>query len=214
MAIPSKPTIRVALAEDHAIVRAGVCLLLEAIDEVEVVAEAGDGATLLRQLATVHADVALVDLTMPGMDGLATIRRIRAEFPGVRVLVLSMHRSADQVHGAVEAGASGYITKDAPEFELRHALRTVLAAGAYFSPAIAQKLLEPAPPQADDELTDRQVQVLTLLAQGKGAREIGTELGLSARTVDSHRARIMERLKIRNLAGLTRYAMRKGLLKP
>jgi DNA-binding NarL/FixJ family response regulator len=214
MNLPADSGIRVALAEDHAMVRAGVRLLLEALDDVEVVAEAGDGAVLLQQLAAVEVDVALVDLSMPGMDGLTTIRRIRTEFPLVRVLVLSMHLSSDQVRCAVNAGASGYVTKDAADFELRHALRTVVTAGAYFSPVIARKLLERAPPEVQEELTDRQVEVLTLLAQGKCAKEIAFELGLSPRTVDSHRARIMDRLKIRNMASLTRYAVRKGLLKP
>ncbi len=205
--------LRVALADDHEMVRAGVRMLLEALGDVKVVIEAGDGEMLLEALERTPADVALVDLTMPGMDGLTAIRRIRAAFPELRVMVLSMHASADQVRAAVDAGASGYIPKDAPDFELRHAMRAVVAAGAYFSPGIARKLLEPARPVQGD-LTARQLEILTLLARGKPAREIALALGLSPRTVDSHRARIMERLKINNIAGLTRYAVRQGLLTP
>ncbi|MDB5752993.1 MAG: putative response regulator, NarL [Ramlibacter sp.] len=204
--------IRVALADDHVLVRSGVKALLDSVPGVTVVAEAGDGAELLDLLASEPVDVVLMDLSMPGMDGLSAIAHVRRQHPSTQILVLSMHGSADVVKRAATAGACGYITKEASNHELVQALRTVRATGSYFTSAVSLLLLQPAPREASDDLTERQVEVLTLLARGKAAKEIGFELGLSARTVDVHRARIMKRLEMNNMAGLTRYALRKGLI--
>ena len=133
--------------------------------------------------------------------------------PDVKVIVLSMYDTVDFVKRAVSNGACGYLMKDAPPFELEQALRSVMATGSYFSAAVAQRLLQPSEPSVDDELTQRQVEILTLIAQGKSAKEIAFELGLSPKTVDVHRARIMERLRLNDIASLTRYAVRKGLVK-
>ena len=207
------PKIRLVLADDHELVRSGIKSLLDSLPGVEVVAEARDGDELLQVLDRSEADVVMTDLTMPGMDGITAIERIRERHPAVRILVLSMHDAGDLVKRAVDAGASGYLTKDAPDFELELALRSVLSHGRYFSPALTQRLLSRPEPSAADELTPRQMEILVLLAQGKASKEIGYQLGLSGRTVDVHRARIMERLELHDIASLTRYALRKGLIK-
>ena len=211
--IDEVPPIRVVLADDHDIVRSGIKALLGTMEGVEVVAEARDGLELIEVLEHVQPDVVLTDLSMPRLDGISAIARIHARHPDLRILVLSMYDTVDFVKRAVASGACGYLMKDAPPFELEQALRSVMATGSYFSAAVAQRLLQPSEPTVDDELTVRQVEILTLIAQGKSAKEIAFELGLSPKTVDVHRARIMERLRLNDIASLTRYAVRKGLVK-
>ena len=207
-------TIRVVLADDHDLVRSGIKALLNMIDGVEVIAEARDGAELVKLVESLEPDVVMTDISMPGVDGIAAIAQIHSRQPEVRLLVLSMYDTVDFVKRAVANGACGYLMKDAPPFELEQSIRSVMATGTYFSPAIAQRLLQPSEPTVNDELTDRQVEILRLIAQGKASKEIAFDLGLSPKTVDVHRARIMERLKLGDIASLTRYAVRKGLVKP
>ncbi len=210
----SKPLpIQVVLADDHDLVRSGIKALLATVDGVQVIAEARNGQELLALLDSVKPDIVMTDISMPGMDGITAIAEIHARHPGVKVIVLSMYDTVDFVKRAVANGACGYLMKDAPPFELEQALRSVMATGSYFSAAVAQRLLQPSEPTVDDELTQRQVEILTLIAQGKSAKEIAFELGLSPKTVDVHRARIMERLRLNDIASLTRYAVRKGLVK-
>ncbi len=214
MIAPIRPqSIRVVLADDHDLVRTGIKALLATIPGVEVLAEARDGRELLSLLEDVKPDIVMTDISMPGMDGITAIGEIHARHPGLKVLVLSMYDTVDFVRRAVASGACGYLMKDAPPFELEQALRGVMATGSYFSAAVAHRLLQPAEPTPGDELTERQVQILTLIAQGKSAKEIAFDLGLSPKTVDVHRARIMERLNLKDVASLTRYAVRKGLIK-
>jgi DNA-binding NarL/FixJ family response regulator len=210
---PSK-AIRVVLADDHDLVRSGIKALLSMVDGVEVIAEARDGKELITLVESLGPDVVMTDISMPGMDGITAISEIHAKHPEVRLLVLSMYDTVDFVKRAVANGACGYLMKDAPPFELEQAVRSVMATGSYFSPAIAQRLLQPSEPTVDDELTHRQVEILKLIAQGRASKEIAYELGLSPKTVDVHRARIMERLRLNDIASLTLYAVRKGLVKP
>jgi two-component system, NarL family, nitrate/nitrite response regulator NarL len=205
--------IQVVLADDHDLVRSGIKALLATVEGVQVIAEARNGQELLSLLESVKPDVVMTDISMPGMDGITAIAEIHARYPDVRVIVLSMYDTVDFVKRAVANGACGYLMKDAPPFELEQALRSVMATGSYFSAAVAQRLLQPSEPTVDDELTTRQVEILTLIAQGKSAKEIAFKLGLSPKTVDVHRARIMERLRLNDIASLTRYAVRKGLVK-
>ncbi|NNU42875.1 response regulator [Ramlibacter montanisoli] len=205
--------IQVVLADDHDLVRSGIKALLSTVDGVQVIAEARNGNELLQLLESVKPDVVMTDISMPGMDGITAIAEMHTRFPDVKVIVLSMYDTVDFVKRAVANGACGYLMKDAPPFELEQALRSVMATGSYFSAAVAQRLLQPSEPTVDDELTTRQVEILTLIAQGKSAKEIAFELGLSPKTVDVHRARIMERLRLNDIASLTRYAVRKGLVK-
>ena len=205
--------IRVVLADDHDLVRSGISALLSAIDGVEVVAEAREGEELLKILQTVQPDIVITDITMPGLDGFAAAQRIRAEYPDVRVIVLSAHDSVDAVKKAVASGACGYLRKNAPRFELEMALRSVMNSGSYFGNGVAQLLLRDGEPEASKLLTGRQLEVLVLIAQGRTAKEIAYQLGLSSKTVDVHRAKIMERLDLHDVASLARYAVRQGLVK-
>ena len=202
------------LADDHDLVRSGIKALLTMIDGVEVIAEARDGKELVDLLAHVTPDLVMTDISMPGMDGIAAIAEIHDKYPEIKVLVLSMYDTVDFVKRAMANGACGYLMKDAPPFELEQAVRSVMTIGSYFSPAVAQRLMQPSEPTAADELTHRQVQILTLIAQGRASKEIAFELGLSSKTVDVHRARIMDRLGLSDIASLTLYAVRKGLIKP
>ena len=208
------PPIRIVLADDHDLVRSGIKALLSMIDGVDVVAEARDGQELVQLVDSLEPDIVMTDISMPRMDGIAAIAQIHARHPQVRLLVLSMYDTVDFVKRAVANGACGYLMKDAPPFELEQAVRGVMVTGSYFSPTIAQRLLQPSEPTIDDELTQRQIEILKLIAQGRASKEIAFELGLSPKTVDVHRARIMERLRLNDIASLTLYAVRKGLVKP
>ena len=210
---PFKP-VRVVLADDHDLVRSGIKALLTMIDGVEVIAEARNGTELLNVLEGVMPDLVMTDISMPGMDGIAAIAEIHNRYPNLKVLVLSMYDTVDFVKRAMASGACGYLMKDAPPFELEQALRGVMTMGSYFSPSIAQRLMQPSEPTARDELTQRQIEILKLIAQGRASKEIAFELGLSSKTVDVHRARIMDRLRLNDIASLTLYAVRKGLIKP
>ena len=211
---PSQTPIRIVLADDHDLVRSGIKALLSMVEGVQVVAEARDGHELIQLVDSVNPDIVMTDISMPRMDGIAAIAQIHARHPKVRLLVLSMYDTVDFVKRAVSNGACGYLMKDAPPFELEQAVRSVMATGTYFSPAIAQRLLQPSEPTIDDELTQRQIEILKLIAQGRASKEIAFQLGLSPKTVDVHRARIMERLRLNDIASLTLYAVRKGLVKP
>ncbi len=211
--VTDKP-VRVILADDHDLVRSGIKALISMIKGAQVIAEARNGKELITLVDALLPDVVLTDISMPLMDGISAISEIHSKHPQVHLLVLSMYDTVDFVKRAVASGACGYLMKDSPPYELEQALRSVMATGSYFSPAIAQRLLQPSEPTVNDELTERQVEILTLIAQGRAAKEIAYELGLSPKTVDVHRGRIMERLHINDVASLTLYAVRKGLVKP
>lgn len=212
-AAATKP-VRVVLADDHDLVRSGIKALLSMLKDVEVIAEARNGQELITLTEELMPEVVMTDISMPGMDGIAAIAHLHKSRPQVKLLVLSMYDTVDFVKRAVASGACGYLMKDAPPFELEQAIRSVMATGTYFSPVIAQRLLQPSEPTVSDELTERQIEILRLIAQGKASKEIAFELGLSPKTVDVHRARIMERLHLSDIASLTLYAVRKGLIKP
>lgn len=212
-AAATKP-VRVVLADDHDLVRSGIKALLSMVKDVQVIAEARNGQELITLTEELIPDVVMTDISMPGMDGIAAIAHLHKSRPQVKLLVLSMYDTVDFVKRAVASGACGYLMKDAPPFELEQAIRSVMATGTYFSPAIAQRLLQPSEPTVSDELTERQIEILRLIAQGRASKEIAFELGLSPKTVDVHRARIMERLHLSDIASLTLYAVRKGLIKP
>lgn len=211
---PTPQHVRVVLADDHELVRSGIKSLLSMVNGVEVIAEASDGSELIKLVDSLTPDLVMTDISMPGMDGITAIAEIHKRHPEVKLLVLSMYDTVDFVKRAVANGACGYLMKDAPPFELEQAVRSVMATGSYYSPVIAQRLLQPSEPSADDELTTRQVEILKLIAQGRASKEIAFELGLSPKTVDVHRARIMDRLHLNDIASLTLYAVRKGLVKP
>jgi DNA-binding NarL/FixJ family response regulator len=211
---PRPSTTHVVIADDHPLVRSGIRSLLGTIPDVDVLAEVGNGIQLLELLDQIQPDIVITDITMPGMDGLAALCEIRARHPEVRVVVLSMHDDPQVVKRAISSGAVAYLRKDANGFELASALHSVMTTGSYISAGIAKILMEPGEPPVEDVLTERQIQILTMLARGRTSKEIGFALHLSPKTVDVHRARIMERLGLRDVASLTVYAVRKGLIKP
>jgi len=186
--------------------------LLESIEGVKVIAEASGGAELVKLAEALEPDIVFTDIDMPGMNGVEAIQRIARSRPKVRSVVVSISESADVVKRAAAGGASGYLMKNASLQELRVAVDAVMNRGSYFSPEVAGLLLKPSAPGPSDLLTERQIEILKLLAQGLSTKEIAYELKLSPKTVDVHRAHIMERLEIADVANLTRYAIRHGLI--
>jgi len=208
---------RVLLADDHALVRAGIRSLLEHIEGVEVVGEAGDGHEALRLAAALKPDVVLLDIALPGLNGLEVAERLT--HGGHRgVVLVSMHATEEHVRQALSIGVAGYVMKDSSTTDLEAALRTVARGQVYLSPAVSKRVVEvmsqgpgeSAPPG----LTPRQREILQLIAEGGSTKEIAYRLGLSAKTVETHRAEIMRRLEIHDVAGLVRYAIRRGLVSP
>lgn len=211
-------SIRVLLADDHDLFRAGLRVLLQDLGGFEVVAEAGDGRDALRLVGEHRPDVVLMDLMMPGLNGLEATARVAREFPGVRVLVLSMNAAEEFVLPAVRAGASGYVLKNARPAELEQAIRAVARGDTYLTPAVSGHLIDDyrrrAADGADslDKLTPRQREVLQLVAEGHSTKQIARRLGVSVKTVETYRSQLMDALDIRDIAGLTRYAIRKGVV--
>lgn len=209
--------IRVVLADDHTLVRAGIRALLDRMPDVEVVGEAGNGEEAVAQVAATRADVLLADVAMPGLSGLEAADRVRREFPDVRVVMLSMHANEEYVLQAFRAGASGYLLKDAASVELDLALRAAVAGQTYLSPAVSRQMIDGymarvaggVPPEP---LTPRQREILQRIAEGSSTKEIAFALGISVKTVETHRAQLMERLDIHDVAGLVKYAIRSGLV--
>ncbi len=211
--------IRVLLADDHSLVRAGIRSLLGAMAEVQVVGEAASGEEALELAARQQPDVVLMDIAMKGITGLEAAARMRETQPAVRVVILSMHSGEEYVLQALRAGAAGYLLKDAATGELELALRSVMRGESWLSPAVSRQVVEgyvqrSGAEAAPDVLTARQREVLRLLAGGKSTKEIAFFLNLSVKTVETHRAQIMERLGIRDVPGLVRYALRTGLVPP
>jgi DNA-binding NarL/FixJ family response regulator len=209
--------LRLLLADDHTLVRAGLRALLDCIEGVTVVAEADNGEQAVALAVQQRPDIALLDISMPGINGLQAAERILRELPDTRVLILSMHAGEEYVTQALKLGVSGYLLKDAATLELRAALEAVASGAIYLSPRLTSLLLQTQGLRQPDlpvqaALTARQAEVLKLLALGRSIKEIAFELQISPKTVETYRAQIMERLGLRDLAGLVRYAIRNGLI--
>lgn len=209
--------IRLLLADDHALVRAGMKSLLESAEGFEVVGEASNGREAVRLARTLTPDVALLDIAMPELNGLDAARRIGSECPDVRVLILSMHTDPGYVRAAMQAGAAGYVLKDAGVEELELAIRAALRGERYLDPRVSKEVIEGYVRGLEAEepgpmLTPRQREILQLVAEGRSTREVAERLHVSVKTVETHRAQLMDRLGIRDVAGLTRYAIRIGLV--
>jgi DNA-binding NarL/FixJ family response regulator len=219
--------IRIVLAEDHALVRAGFRSLLQSFSGVEVVGEANDGREALRIIETLRPQVVLMDIMMPGLNGLEATARVSKEFPGVRVIVLSMNAAEEYVLQAMRAGASGYLLKDGSIGELEQAVRAVARGEKFLSSAVSKHVIAgyvqrtwETSPSSDapgslgsmDKLTPRQREILQLIAEGNTTKEIAKKLEISVKTVESHRMQLMERLDIHDIAGLVRYSIRVGLV--
>lgn len=209
-------SLRVLLADDHTLVRAGIRALLTSMPEIEVVGEAADGEAAVQLALQLQPDIVLMDISMKGMNGLQAAARIHDELPATRVIILSMHATNDYLQQALRAGAAGYMLKDAATLELQMALAAVARGGTYLSPAVSAQVVEgylQNDTLAENKvLTPRQNEILRLIAAGQSTKEIAFHLKLSSKTVDAHRAQLMDRLGIRDIAGLVRYAIRTGLI--
>lgn len=212
---------RILLADDHAVLRAGLRLLLETQPDLKVVGEAGSGSEALALAASLQPDLILLDLTMPGPGGLETLPALRRAAPQARVLILTMHDDEGYLRSALRGGAAGYVLKKAADAELISAVRAVMRGEVYVHPALTRTLLEgllpPSPATAVpadpwDNLSEREQEVLTLVALGHTSAEIARRLSLSAKTVETYRARGMEKLGLRSRAALVKYALERRLL--
>ncbi len=211
-------TIRVLLCDDHRIFREGLRTLLEKNPGLSVVGEAGDGPGAVKKAQELAPDIVLMDISLPNLNGIEATRRILALRPQVKVIVLSMHSDPRFVREALTAGASGYLLKDSAFEELLTAVAAVAAGQDYLSPAIAHIVVagcvrgSTAGDAAASVLTSREREVLQLLAEGRSTKQIALHLGLSAKTVETHRMQVMKKLDIHSIAGLTRFAIREGLV--
>jgi DNA-binding NarL/FixJ family response regulator len=211
--------LRLLLADDHALVRAGMRALLSELNGVEVVAETGDGLEALQLIREKKPDLALLDITMPGLNGLDVAARVTKELPRTKVIIVSMHGDAESVRRALLSGASGYLLKHSDRAELEMALRAVARGDTWLSPAVSKTVMTAFAASARsaaggtyEVLTPRQREVLQLIAEGLSTKEIAARLGVGLKTVESHRTELMERLGIHGVAGLVRYAIRAGIV--
>lgn len=209
---------KILLVDDHKILRDGICSLVKGYDDMEVVGEAADGRTAIRLVQELSPDVVIMDISMPDLNGIDATRRIIADYPNVKIIALSMHYDKQFVSEIFKAGASGYLIKDSAFDELEHAVRIVMDGKTYINPQIASLVVEslvtqsaPSNHQAFSLLTEREREVLQLIAEGKSTKQIASDLNVSAKTVESHRRQVMGKLNIRNVAELTKYAIREGL---
>ena len=218
--------IRIVLVDDHTLVRAGMRALLDKMAGIDVVAEASDGREALRLLGPIHPDVVVMDIAMRGLNGLEAASQMKKDAPQVRVIILSMHANEEYVIQALHAGAMGYLLKDAATAELEVAVRAVARGETYLSPVVSKHVITNylhrvsggeeggghQEPSLGDSLTSRQREILQLIAEGSTTREIAETLHLSVKTIETHRAQLMDRLDIHDIAGLVRYAIRTGLV--
>lgn len=211
-------SVRVVLADDHALVRAGIRSLLEGIAGIEVVGEARDGHEVIELVERLHPNLVFMDIAMPGLNGLEACARVVKSSPGTAVIILSMHSVQEYALQALRAGASGYLLKDADFAELELAIAAVSRGETYLSPAMSSHLVADFRRRVADQpnplerLTSRHREVLQLIAEGNSTKNIAAKLRLSVKTVESHRAQLMDRLDIHDVAGLVRFAIRMGLI--
>ena len=210
--------LRIVLADDHPVVRAGIRAELEKLPEVTVVGEASDGRAAIELIKEHHPDVVFMDISMRGLNGLEATGRITKEFPQVRVIILSVHQNEEYFWQALKSGASGYLLKKAATAELAAALRRVVDGEIYLAREISNRLVKKLPLQIAhqksplEKLTDRQREILQLIAEGQTTKAIALVLNLSPKTVEYHRARLMETLNIFDIPGLVRFALQSGLI--
>ncbi len=212
--------IRIVLADDHQLVRAGFRALLEQRPGLEIIGEASNGHELLDLVRDTRPDVAIVDITMPSLNGIDATARLKREYPDTKVVIVSAHSEVTVAIRALRVGAQAYVVKDSTSSELSAALDSIMNGEVYLSPSISAQIVDSAVTgmdltgSVDERLTSRQREVLQLVAEGCTSKEIGGRLSLSIRTVDAHRRHIMSILDIHEVAGLVRYAIREGLIEP
>ena len=210
--------IKILLVDDHKILRDGICSIVKGYPDMEVIGEAADGIIAMRLVQELSPDVVIMDISMPNLNGIDATRKIIADHPKIKIIALSMHHDKQFVSEIFKAGASGYLLKDCAFDELEHAVRIVMDGKTYINPEIASLIIESLvnQPQATSQkafslLTDREREVLQLIAEGESTKEIAVMLSVSAKTIESHRRQVMGKLNIRNVAELTKYAIREGL---
>lgn len=216
-ATTAKARIKIMLVDDHPVVRKGVSSCLARHEHLQIVAEAADGREAVTKARQLLPQVVLMDIDMPHMNGLAVTELLRKELPQIKVLILSMHSNTEYVLRIIQSGARGYILKEAPTDELVRAIEAVNSGEAFFSPEVAHAALNQfvrgvANPSNDQTLTSREREVLVQIAEGLSNKEIATRLGVGVRTVETHRERIMRKLDIHSVAGLTKFAISHGLV--
>jgi DNA-binding NarL/FixJ family response regulator len=212
--------IKIVLADDHKILREGICSLVKGFPDMEVIGEAADGRTVLKLVKDLSPDIVIMDISMPDLNGIDATRRITAEHPKVKVIALSMHYDKQFVSEIFKAGASGYLLKDCAFDELEHAIRVVIENKTYINPQIASLVVESLvnQPSAINNgsqsyslLTEREREVLQMISEGNSTKQIASKLNVSAKTIESHRRQVMGKLNIRNVAELTKFAIREGI---
>ncbi len=208
-------SIQVILVDDHILPRAGIRTLLQSMAGIEVVGEASNGREALALMGRQPPHVVITDIRMPVMDGFDLTVAVREQFPNVQVLVLSMHTTEEYIWRAMRCGARGYLFKDAPPSELEAAIRKVAQGEPYMAPQVLSRYLSYLERQSPlDQLTPRQLEILKMIAEGKSNKQIAAALGIGGKTVEAHRAQLMDRLRIHDVAGLVRFAIRFGLVSP
>jgi DNA-binding NarL/FixJ family response regulator len=217
MVSAKKQIIKVLVADDHPVVRKGLQTCLARHGKLRIVGEAADGDEALRQTRELLPDVVLMDISMPGMNGLAVTEVLRKELPQIKVLILSVHNNKEYIFRVIQAGAHGYVSKEAPPDEVIRAIESVYEGEPFFSEDIARAALNEfvssgGKKEPFAQLTSREREVLVLIAEGKSNKEIADRLGIGVRTIETHRERIMRRLNIHSVAGLTKYAIANGLV--
>ena len=212
-------SIRILLADDHKIVRDGLRTLIGKEAGMEVIGEAENGRKALKMAEKIRPNVVIIDVTMPDMNGIEATKKMVTEVPGVKVIALSMHSDRRFVLGMLEAGASGYLMKDCAFDELAKAVRSVSTGQTYLSPSIADVLVKGYLDKVNEKLsvarsplTEREREILQLLAEGRSSKEIAAHIGVSVKTVETHRRNMMQKLNMRSVAELTKYAIREGLI--
>jgi DNA-binding NarL/FixJ family response regulator len=211
---PPAKKIRVLVADDHTIFREGLRSCLSCCESLEIAGEASDGEDAVRKAKELGADVVLMDLNMPKITGLEAADRLHQECPDTKVLILTVHKNPEYVQEMIRCGAKGYVIKDASPQEIVQAIETVNAGRSFFSPAVSGALVDFCMHSRETgaSLSPREREVLQLVAGGRSTKEIATALNITFRTAETHRERIMRKLGIHNIAGLTRYAIRQGLI--
>ena len=218
---PAFARIKLLLVDDHPIVLDGIKAHLVAQEEFEVVGDAANGQEALRQAKLLQPDIILMDITMPHMNGLEAMSRLRRQVPNAKILILTMHDNREYIAQIIRGGARGYLLKECSPAELVRAIKTIHSGGVFFSPSVSRVLVEqmtaggtriserPSPPN----LTDREREVLVLIAEGHINKQIADQLGIGVRTIETHRERIMRKLDIHTIAGLTKFAVARGMTK-
>jgi DNA-binding NarL/FixJ family response regulator len=210
--------IRILIADDHAIVREGLKRIVTCADDMEVIGEAADGAEVMQHVRGSDFDVLVLDLSMPGRSGMELIKLVRGEKPKLRILVLSMHEELQYAVRAIKSGASGYLTKESAPVQLLQVLRKIAAGGAFISTDVAEQLalgsMLGGSTAAHEKLTDREFEVFRLIAVGMSVTEIAARLNLSAKTISTHKANLMQKMSLQNQSELIRYAIKHGITEP